>query len=945
MAKIICCKFDRDEIVIYRRKKELVDAHTLKKIEEDRKKIKKNDVIIIDTAFTNNAQFYLDTSCFEDHKMASNIKWAVVYQSAFLDACKKEQDIPPKLWALNEGDSLIKYKGMNKSYKKGDRLTVKLLGNIKSMYYYGHIQKVIVFTDQPEEGFTFYIIPVSSPQINFAYFENSEKNWQYGQSANLSVHYHNLCSEKNTPLYSQVFIVENTPSNQNLTAQEGEPLDLSTIQQASVWSSGENPMPEIDKKENGVNSFGKYTVLLDYENWRKGDLKEKQFSIIALVYKKDYSFIGKPLYIIQKFRNFLSDPTHNLYQYDSTTLLIKDVDNTENSISSRIRVQKDFMSEILARQEVQKSNMIQYIGDIEYNRREYDPCGYSKITIKDDDDPERQALVLFDEEDTTNPIDRTTKVFGIITGDERKNISITIDQLTTKDVFCQGLLLESGQKHNEFKNVFQVDKVYTAQKSKDKNKKSIYPEKKDDTHLEQLKKAKTPITQQNKKDYDVIRTDNSYNPSETQGWQEGIDYKFEGNDKILIMPKYMYNKTALESKQNHLNPLEKEALNTLWLFNYFILKEDLAQTYFLPISTCRYPNQIAKIKVYPDIEWEIAFLITIGTGYSGNIKYSRNRMNGYHKNFGFKYLHEELNINNTKTSNLGWSLKTKAAENGTEHEIGLEGIKKIIDTSIEAFNATRQYLEMFNPDNNDGTPSLAQSQQVIEIEFEIDPPNIGFALGWKFDKASNDEIVPIYTGGLRADPLIGLTISVDLVPLVRLLPYVGTAIDWLIKVITRITRSDIYITFEISTAVSGDLSFSYNKIDGFKNKEKQIMKVTPSVSIKTGCKSRDIIIIPSVTIGGINYPEQEVEKWKIEGNVASSFIFEKEWGYNKNKKMNYERSKVKFDGAKVTFIVNNIIDKRRVDYKIAYQENFILIPPSDDNAPIYDSNDVYIEIN
>ncbi|QYS90468.1 hypothetical protein JJC04_10185 [Flavobacterium covae] len=41
MAKIICCKFDRDEIVIYRRKKELVDAHTLKKIEEDRKKLKK----------------------------------------------------------------------------------------------------------------------------------------------------------------------------------------------------------------------------------------------------------------------------------------------------------------------------------------------------------------------------------------------------------------------------------------------------------------------------------------------------------------------------------------------------------------------------------------------------------------------------------------------------------------------------------------------------------------------------------------------------------------------------------------------------------------------------------------------------------------------------------------------------------------------------------------
>lgn len=824
MAKIIRCKFDRDEIVIYRRKKEPIDAHTLKKIEEDRKKIKKNDVIIIDTAFTNNAQFYLDASCFEDHKMASNIKWAVVYQSAFLDACKKEQDIPPKLWALNEGDSLIKYKGMNKSYKKGDRLTVKLLGNSKSMYYYGHIQKVIVFTDQPEEGFTFYIIPVSSPQINFGYFENSEKNWQYGQSANLSVHYHNLCSEKNTPLYSQVFIVENTPSNQNLTAQEGEPLDLSTIQQASVWSSGENPMPEIDKKENGVNSFGKYTILLDYENWRKGDLKEKQFSIIALVYKKDYSFIGKPLYIIQKFRNFLSDPTHNLYQYDSTTLLIKDVDNTENSISSRIRVQKDFMSEILARQEVQKSNMIQYIGDIEYNRREYDPCGYSKITIKDDDDPERQALVLFDEEDTTNPIDRTTKVFGIITGDERKNISITIDQLTTKEVFCQGLLLESGQKHNESKNVFQVDKVYTAQKSKDKNKKSIYPEKKDDTHLEQLKKAKTPITQQNKKDYDVIRTDNSYNPSETQGWQEGIDYKFEGNDKILIMPKYMYNKTALESKQNHLNPLEKEALNTLWLFNYFILKEDLAQTYFLPISTCRYPNQIAKIKVYPDVSWKFH----LNYGMKNPIYYRDTwvQMRQHRvENAVLKAQASDIDgFDGTVETTFGLSIEAKW--NGSEEAKLDQKFSEKVKLFIGSFIKTKQFVDSVTGRNKDLStsgmnPSIMERVRRTPLTIEVLSPQISIGAGWEYkferkEKGEDSLLAPILGLVAKAEPAIGAEAVIDLIAWGKKLhpasEAVITALDLLAYTSNAEVRFDLKFYGKLN--IEGNIELSHLKKDG-----------------------------------------------------------------------------------------------------------------------------------
>ncbi|HEX8576780.1 MAG TPA: hypothetical protein VF677_10855 [Flavobacterium sp.] len=590
-------------------------------------------------------------------------------------------------------------------------------------------------------------------------------------------------------------------------------------------------------------------------------------------------------------------------------------------------VSEELMNQYLKRIEIEKTNMIQYIGDIRYTQKEHDPCGYSKITIKDEGDTERNALVIFDEDDTTNPIDRTANVFGIVAGDERKNISITLDQLKTKGVLCQGLLLETGQKHSEQKNVFQLDRVMPALREKN----GVYivvqdPGQQGDTDVRP----------------DTARG-TSGDVSEAQRWTEGTDYKFEGENKMLIMPKYVYNKTALENIQVYSSsPAANNVINTLWLFNYFLLTEDKAQTYFLPISTCRYPNQIAKIKVYPDIEWEIAFMITIGTGYSGKIKYSRERMNGYHQNYGFRYLKDELQIEGTQTNNLGWALKAKAVENGKEHEIGIESIKKVVDTAVGAFNTTRQYLEMFNPENNDGTPSLAQSQRVIEIDFAIDPPNIGFALGWKFDKASNDEIVPIYTGGLRADPLIGLTIAVDLVPLIKFLGPVGRIINWIIRFIQWMSRSQLYITFEVALPVKADLSISYNKVDGFKNKGKQKIWIEPGVTFRAGCKSNEVVMISTVTRGGIT-ETTEVEKWKVEGNVATSFNFEKEWGYDLNANKYYEQSNVRFNGAKMTIIISNLISNRRIDFKPYKQETFELIAPDSPTDPLYTSGKIYID--
>lgn len=781
----------------------------------------------------------------------------------------------------------------------------------------GVIHLLIPFSVYPElnETEAIRVVALDKPQVLYCHFkfpkggyiplEDTEKKAAYGQTVTVEIYTH-LLPDFNKR--SDKFI-----------------FDVELINKGKVVATKNNV--EITNPGQFVYNGRKIISFLLDPEWQKNHNVQKQDEKFYLRLKGSTGLTAPFLMSL--------DTQRSTGSYDSEQATT-DWARLENGkwvydTSRELLVPYDTMSSLFGQFEKQKNNQIQYIGDIRYTKREYDPCGYSKITLKDEGDGDRPPLVIFDEEDTANPIDRTDKVFGIIAGDTRKNISITLDKLTTKEAFCQGLLLDEGQKHTVQTNVFQVEKVYAAQRDK-----SGFNTQEDKTHSEQQKNAGIATNDQNKNDRDVIRTDKSYNPSAAQHWQANVDYKFQGDNKMIVMPRYNYNKTFLQNRTIH----TPEAANMLWLFNYFILNDDLAQNYFVPVSTCRYPNQIAKIKVYPDIEWEVAFMITVGRGYSGKLKYSRERLNGYHQNYNFRYITQELNVDVTQSSNLGWTLKAKAVENGKEHEIGIESIKKVIDTGVAAYNSSQRYLEIFNPRHSDGTPSLAQSRRVIEIDFAIDPPNVGFALGWKFGKASNNEIVPIYTGGFRADPLIGLTVSVDLVPLIKFLGPIGRVISWIIQFIEWLSKSDLYITFEIAFPVKADLSLSYNRIDGFKNRGKQKVWVEPGVTLRAGCKSNEVVFIPTTTAAGIT-ETTEVEKWKVEGNVATSLTFEKEWGFDINQGKYYEKSTVNFKGAKMTIVISELVSRRQIDFKPTHQQVFTIIEEPKD--PIYDSGKIYID--
>lgn len=59
------------------------------------------------------------------------------------------------------------------------------------------------------------------------------------------------------------------------------------------------------------------------------------------------------------------------------------------------------------------------------------------------------------------------------------------------------------------------------------------------------------------------------------------------------------------------------------------------------------------------------------------------------------------------------------------------------------------------------------------------------------------------------------------------------------------------------------------------------------ITVKAGCKNNDGIFIPTVTRGGIT-ETTEVEKWKVEGKLSTTFTFTKTYGYDKDQQ--YEKS-------------------------------------------------------
>jgi hypothetical protein len=500
---------------------------------------------------------------------------------------------------------------------KGAKASVKI-SEMKTPPTPGNIYLLMPYTHYPEFRYRKQIVKIvylKEPHIRYVYVDPpSQENADIPLASDTKLHLYGMHAEINISTH----LIPDFRKRGNLIGEK-----VSADIHGEIFFLKDGKETTVDRFtttiEDGGSVYNRYKQIKVYINpeWRnaEGTHKEKhqpqKYYVRLMVTAKNTfssSGAGKPFDFSDSIRGLLNPVSYNTNtDFKKWYIFDSEQENwIEMDMQPYIEVRWDTMEMIFKKFEQEKNNQIQYIGDIEYTKKEYDPCGYSKITIKDEDDKKREPLVIFDEEATV--IDKTSSYFEITSGEKPKSISIKVGNLHNQGVYCYGSMLGEGQKHSDKTNVFQVERAaFSAQK----DNKGNYITEKDKTHEDQLKKAGTPITKENKHDTDHVKnSDNSQiRPvNSVMRWQQGTEYTYKGEDEITLQLKYRYNKTLTlandEFDPNFVGNLFEEA----WLFNYLWLNIDQQkQVYYIPISTCRYPNQIAKINVLPDLKWTLLF--------------------------------------------------------------------------------------------------------------------------------------------------------------------------------------------------------------------------------------------------------------------------------------------------------------------------------------------------
>ncbi|MDM1300001.1 hypothetical protein HXZ94_16010 [Empedobacter falsenii] len=225
---------------------------------------------------------------------------------------------------------------------------------------------------------------------------------------------------------------------------------------------------------------------------------------------------------------------------------------------------------------------------------------------------------------------------------------------------------------------------------------------------------------------------------------------------------------------------EENIVDYLWIFNYFWLPENLAQTYFVPISTCRYPNQIAKIKIYPDLEWEIKL------DFGATVPESKSHRNMPPEHGIFeKHQKEAKEAGDNRrwlNSEVSFTLAIKAKSGDFEREISTSYEQKI-RSFLQTLVTIKDFLDTISgsTEAKKSKGNLAKEalskipdKFKLPISFEIEYPTINITGSWKNELYADQPKVG-KTGSLSFGftPLIKGQGTLDLLACLDYLPVVG----------------------------------------------------------------------------------------------------------------------------------------------------------------------------
>ncbi|MGG6231136.1 hypothetical protein [Tenacibaculum sp. SDUM215027] len=449
-------------------------------------------------------------------------------------------------------------------------------------------------------------------------------------------------------------------------------------------------------------------------------------------------------------------------------------------------------SELLTQRKFEVQNMIAQVVKNEYTIKNNEHCKFSAIQVEVEG---RTPVEVFNENTiTTKQADNNINLFEIVAGDkQKKKITITLDGLEAQHYQtesktkprCESIGLPSGQKHDK-KNVFNTSK---------------FPEQWID-----------------KEDYTL--NDNSIELN------LGYEYTKDYGDRVL-------NYLAFE--QSYLKDgVFNKNLKNVWVVDYLlklIKKEKLHQSYAIPISTCRYTNQLIKLNVYPDMKWVINFnyniktpiyykasdnLIDYYSGYSeGDVSTSNNKAR---KDILDKTISNELKSFTGSKSNFEISVdceingsKTIALskEFGEKFRKMLSPVMWIINTlsSDEEgglnLNGAKQENKILNKKKG-----LVARLSKRPMSFTIAPPSLGVGVGIGYGESSGTKVGWELEGRIKANPIIGANVKLDILALGSKFKPWGLILDaldivsWLTSVLSN---GKLEINYELSFTLSASI--------------------------------------------------------------------------------------------------------------------------------------------
>ncbi|WP_326983149.1 hypothetical protein VUJ46_00960 [Chryseobacterium sp. MYb264] len=328
----------------------------------------------------------------------------------------------------------------------------------------------------------------------------------------------------------------------------------------------------------------------------------------------------------------------------------------------------------------------------------------------------------------------------------------------------------------------------------------------------------------------------------------------EASDSITLNLKYNYNKSYsneiaryLLKEQNYLSGgILNDNIKNLWVVRYllsWVKSEPLEQTYFVPVTTCRYPNQMAKIRVFPDMKWVLNFNYNIDTPiyykastaletyYSGYNEGTIRDADGNERPIVTANSTRRGEIIDSNITNMLQRNTGRLTSFGLSVECEVSGQDDVINIGKDFAEKYRQMLSPFfrvinfldgalgvteaRTERNNQRIAPSTSRGFLERlnkypwSFELKSPSLGVGLGIGYASSKNGTITYELDGRLIADPLIGAEVRIDILALGSKFKPWGAIIDalniasWLTNVISG---GDVELKYDLYFQLSAQIN-------------------------------------------------------------------------------------------------------------------------------------------